>query len=264
MMKMADSPIKNNAEINQHTTTRYFWVGFSFFICVIISLVTISAIVSDKINAEQAVPVSQLNISGDMPYTRTSEIKGALSAINLSNFFHVNVNDVHKVIMELPWVYSVAVRKQWPNELKIHVIDQTPVASWNDDFLINERGNAFQADKSRITTAIPAFYGPEGSENVALSNYVNMNRLLGFQHFNIEELMLSERFAWELTLNNGVILNLGRENRIERVQRFMDIYPHIIENAKDKQQVNYVDLRYDTGVAVGWKQPKHLIKDNRA
>lgn len=263
-MQLTHSKTKRNTDVSEQSVTSYFWVGFGFFICVIISLVTISIIVSNKINAEEAVPVSQLNISGDMPYTRTSEIKGALKVINLSNFFHVNVNEVHQVIMELPWVYSVAVRKQWPNELKIHVVDQTPVASWNDDFLINQRGNAFQADKSRITTAIPAFYGPEGSERIALSNYLDMNGLLSFQQFNIEELMLSERFAWELTLNNGVILNLGRENRIERVQRFMDVYPHIINNAKDKQQVNYVDLRYDTGVAVGWKELKLLIKEKRA
>lgn len=220
--------------------------------------------ISDKMNSDEAVPVSYLNISGSMPYTRTSEIEIALKAINLSNFFHVNVNNVHEVIMQLPWVYSVAVRKQWPNELKIYVVDQTPVASWNGDFLINQAGKAFQADKSRLNELLPAFFGPEGSEELALSNYKNMNRLLQYHEFAIEELMLSERFAWELTLKNGISLNLGRENRIERIQRFMDIYPHIIENIKVEQQVNYVDLRYDTGVAVGWKQAIDLIKEKRA
>jgi cell division protein FtsQ len=33
----------------------------------------------------------------------------------------------------------------------------------------------------------------------------------------------------------------------------MDIYPEIKLNKKQDQQVDYVDLRYDTGLAVGWK-----------
>ena len=72
---------------------------------------------------------------------------------------------------------------------------------------------------------------------------------------SIDELVLSERFAWQLTLNDGVTLNLGREKRIERIQRFMDAYPQIKDqsNNKNNQQVDYIDLRYDTGIAVGWK-----------
>ena len=46
--------------------------------------------------------------------------------------------------LNLPWVYSVAVRKQWPNELKIYVVDQNPVALWNGDFLINQAGKFFK------------------------------------------------------------------------------------------------------------------------
>ena len=241
-----------------------FWLGFGFFVLVIVSLVSFSWYISKSVNAEEAVPVSNLMITGNMPYTTTSDIKEVLERINMSNFFNVDVNEVHDVITQLPWVYAVAVRKQWPNELKIHVTDQTPVALWNGDFLINESGIAFQADKTRLKHVLPAFFGPEGSEVIALSNYKDMNRLLTFSDFSIEELVLSERFAWQLTLNNGITLNLGRENRIERVQRFMDVYPHIIENKQADQQINYVDLRYDTGLAVGWKSEQTNSSEKRA
>ena len=70
------------------------------------------------------------------------------------------------------------------------------------------------------------------------------------------------------------MLNLGREERVKRVQRFMDIYPliktHLEQQAKQhkkqknnsekelKQAVDYIDLRYDTGLAVGWKSVANL------
>ena len=135
----------------------------------------------------------------------------------------------------------------------IYVVDQKPIAHWNGDFLINENGKAFQADIKRLVEKLPAFFGPEGSEKVALENFRNLNKLLDFSQLSIDELVLSERFAWQLILDDGVTINLGRDNRVERIQRFMDVYPQIKLNTKQGQQVDYVDLRYDTGLAVGWK-----------
>jgi cell division protein FtsQ len=77
--------------------------------------------------------------------------------------------------------------------------------------------------------------------------------MLEFNELSIDELVLSERYSWQLTLNDGVRLNLGREERIERIQRFMDVYQNIKETQEDNKLVDYIDLRYDTGVAVGWK-----------
>lgn len=245
---------KSDHQLEQQAQVHWsFWLGLGFFVMVIISLISFCWFISDRVNSDEAVPISNVMITGTMPYTQTSDIEKALEQVNLSNFFQVDVNQVHQIVADLPWVYAVAVRKQWPNELKIHVTDQTPVALWNGDFLINQQGKAFQADTSRLEIELPEFFGPEGSEIIALNNYRDMSKLLKFSQFTIAELVLSERFAWQLTLNDGVTLNLGRENRIERVQRFMDVYPQIMQNKAADQQINYVDLRYDTGLAVGWK-----------
>ena len=62
---------------------------------------------------------------------------------------------------------------------------------------------------------------------MALENYKDLNALLDYKALKIDELVLSERFSWQLTLDDGVTLNLGREERVERIQRFMDVYPII-------------------------------------
>lgn len=230
-----------------------FWLGVVFFVVVIISMFAGSWFITEKMIAEEGAPVTSLVITGEMPYTIRQDILSAVETIDLGNFFQVNVNEVQHQVSQLPWVYSVSVRKHWPNELKIYVVDQLPVAQWNGDFLINNNGKTFQADISRLKGSLPQFFGPEGTELIALENFNNFNRLLDYSDLGIDELVLSERFSWQLTLNDGVMLNLGREDRIERIQRFMDIYPILKEKKEDNQQVNYIDLRYDTGVAVGWK-----------
>jgi len=230
-----------------------FWFGVAFFVLVIVGICSFSWFVNKRLSSDESSLVTSVVISGEMPYTNSNDIEQAIDAVNLGNFFRLDVDHIQQQVASLPWVYSVAVRKKWPNELKIYVVDQSPIAYWNGNFLINKSGKAFQANIARIEHALPAFFGPEGSEQLALQNFKDLNALLKFNNLSIDELVLSERFSWQLTLDDGVTLNLGRENRVERIQRFMDIYPEIKNNKKANQQIDYVDLRYDTGVAVGWK-----------
>ena len=63
------------------------------------------------------------------------------------------------------------------------------------------------------------------------------------------------------------MLKLGRQEYINRLQRYIDVYPLL---AEDQKSVSYVDLRYDTGLAVGWgdiidngnKQTVDNVKNN--
>ncbi|WP_019027201.1 cell division protein FtsQ/DivIB [Colwellia piezophila] len=274
MAKKQHNKSKVTAQLGQGTTLS-FGLGLLFFIVVLFSLVTISWWLTQHFIGQESAPVTSIVVSGEMPYSQRSDILNAIEQVDMGNFFQVDVNEVQSHVLKLPWVYSVAVRKQWPNELKIYVVDQTPVALWNGGFLINQLGHVFQADIGRIKHHLPTFYGPEGSEQLALENYRDFNSLLSFNALVVDELILSERFSWLLTLDDGVTLNLGREERVERIQRFIDVYPMIkaqleVKKITDKQQnqaVDYIDLRYDTGLAVGWKTiekvtENKLLKNN--
>jgi cell division protein FtsQ len=262
--------MSNKQNTSENKQAWSFGLGLGFFVCVLIGLISLGWWLAQMLVDQEHSPVNSIVITGEMPYTQREEVLNAMSSIDLGNFFQVNVNDIQAQVSTLPWVYSVAVRKQWPNEVKIYVVDQTPVALWNGDFLLNQFGKAFQAETAVLTHALPAFFGPEGSELLALENFTNLNDLLEYRELSIDELILSERFSWQLTLNNGVRLNLGREERVKRVQRFMDVYPliqtHLVEQEKQKnnhkkqvkQAVDYIDLRYDTGLAVGWKKVENL------
>ena len=261
---MMNTKVINNSKesnlITQRSPMSFVW-GLTFFIVVLLSLVLISWWLTQQVIGQESAPVTSVVISGEMPYSKRSDIMAAVDTVDLGNFFQVDVNEVQGKLLNLPWVASVAVRKRWPNELKIYVVDQSPVALWNGEFLVNQAGDVFQADMERITHYLPSFFGPEGTEVLALKNYRDLNALLAFNTLKIDELILSERFSWQLTLNDGITLNLGREERVKRVQRFMDLYPRIKAELKAKkirekdknQAVDYIDLRYDTGLAVGWK-----------
>ena len=267
MTKKQQGNSKTAAQLGQDSALS-FGLGLVFFIVVLFSLITISYWLTQHFIGQESAPVTSIVVSGEMPYSQRSDIINAIDQVDMGNFFQVDVNEVQSYVLTLPWVYSVAVRKQWPNELKIYVVDQNPIALWNGNFLINQLGQVFQADIERINHYLPNFFGPEGSELLALENYRNLNALLDYKALKIDELVLSERFSWQLTLDDGVTLNLGREERVERIQRFMDVYPiikaqlkaKIIAEKQQNQAVDYIDLRYDTGLAVGWKTVQKITQ----
>ena len=65
----------------------------------------------------------------------------------------------------------------------------------------------------------------------------------------VEKINLTPRYAWQLSLTNGVVLELGREDLEQRIAKFIEVYP--LSLAAEEGNFKYVDLRYRNGFAVG-------------
>ena len=226
-------------------------IGMAFLLTLLVLLVMGAFKLIAWLDDEQQVPVQQIVISGTRLFIDDKQIESLVRESQPGSFFKLDVNQTHHDVQAMPWVYRASVRKRWPNGLEIYVVEQVPVARWNDDSLLNQHGEVFDgvAVANQAKLNLPSLFGPGGSEQTALQGYRDMQSLLDVADLHISELFLSERFAWNLHLDNGIKLNLGRSEFIDRLQRFVDVFPLI--STQDKA-VDYVDLRYDTGLAVGW------------
>ena len=216
-----------------------------------VSLVWTGLRLAQWLEDEQRVPLKHILIGGERRFLQNDDIRLAVRRGLSGSFIELNVDQAHADIEALPWVYRASIRKEWPDTLRVYVVEQQPVARWHDDMLLNPLGDSFQASVPEELMQLPVLYGPGGSERTALEGYRSMQGLLQGSGLRIVELSLSERFAWQVRLQNGINLNLGRTEFMGRLQRFIDVYPLL---KRDKKQVSYVDLRYDTGLAVGWRQ----------
>ncbi|MCP4322383.1 MAG: FtsQ-type POTRA domain-containing protein, partial [Alteromonadales bacterium] len=175
------------------------------------------------------------------------------------NFFTVEIAQIQKELEDMPWVYSVSIRKRWPETLKIHVVEQSIVAIWNDIALLNRFGEIVEASPNSVTQDYVSLYGSDEQANDVLMTYVKLHQLLKVNDFDIAQLSNDQRQSTALTLKNGIILRLGKEQKLDRVQQFLTVYP-LIDKKYDVNKIDYIDLRYDTGFAVGWKNEQQLIK----
>lgn len=71
-----------------------------------------------------------------------------------------DVNIIQSQIERLPWIKQASVRKQWPDELKIHLVEYVPIARWNDQHMVDVDGNSFSVPSDRVNKQnLPMLYG---------------------------------------------------------------------------------------------------------
>jgi len=221
------------------------WVSLIFLTCVLVSFAVGGMSLRSWMLDAQKVPVRHIQILGKTEYVQRETLVEFIRESHTGSFFALDVNAIYESLLEQPWVYQASVRKKWPDTLQVFVVEQIPVANWNGDQLINSEGSAFSGNIQ--LEKLPSMYGPNGAEQTALTGLNAMSSLLTQHDLVIDSLLLTERFAWQVELNNGIRINLGRQDFIERVQRFVNLYPLLLEQNKS---IEYVDLRYDTGAAV--------------
>ncbi|WP_024552337.1 cell division protein FtsQ [Franconibacter helveticus 513] len=239
--------------------------GIIFLLAVLLTVFFGGWMVLGWMDDAQRLPLSKLVVTGERHYTRNDDIRQSILALGApGTFMTQDVNIIQSQIERLPWIKQASVRKQWPDELKIHLVEYVPLARWNDQHMIDADGNAFSVPSDRTSKQnLPMLSGPEGSENEVLQGFRAMGQVLAKSNFTLKEAAMTARRSWQLTLTNGIKLNLGRDETMKRLDRFVELYPVLQQQAQaDGKRISYVDLRYDSGAAVGW-EPAPIEEPNQ-
>lgn len=197
-------------------------------------------------------PVDRVAISGRFQRVQPLDVEKAVrDTVGGHGMVAVDLAQIAEAVQQIPWVDRASVARSWPNALTVLVVEQTPVARWGEQGLLNVRGEVFVHDSRHIPPELPMLAGPEGQQQSMTARYLAAYPRLVEAGMRLTRLTLDERGAWELSLDNGVTLRLGREQIDERFDRFMQAGARVV--ASRAGEIDYVDLRYANGFAVGWR-----------
>lgn len=192
------------------------------------------------------VSVSAIDGSGELKHVTRDQIDGAIRGKVRGNFFTVDMEATRAAFRKLPWVCNASVRRIWPQSLEVVLEEHVALARWGSSALVNTHGEVFNAASD--DEKLPVFEGPAESSHDMARQYIAFNKLLRPLQQNIEQINLSARRAWRVHLDNGSVLELGREQMETRLGRYVLV--HDVSIANLNQQLSYVDLRYPNGFAV--------------
>lgn len=165
-------------------------------------------------------------------------------------FFTVDLERARSALRKVPWVRSVAVRRQWPHRLDIAVEEHQPLARFGDAALVNTFGEVFVASYAE---PLPRFAGPDGYAAEIAHRYREWSEALAPLGMQLSEVAMSARGGWRLRTSGGggaLTLELGRDEASARLGRFVGAYSRTIGAlARQGRRIEHVDLRYRNGFA---------------
>ncbi|QLB13361.1 cell division protein FtsQ [Bisgaardia hudsonensis] len=196
-------------------------------------------------------PISGFALLSSNEFTTYDDVKDKLLKMGtLKGFFTQDVNIIKEQIKTIPWVKDVVVRKIWPDRLSIWLSEYEPVAVWNDISAVSKEGEIFRLPPDRLKkNNLPRLSGPNYQSMLVLESWEYINNYLKKQDIKLKELGIDERGSWQATLDNDVILKLGRGKWNDKLDRFVTIYPQI--EIPENKRLFYIDLRYSIGASVG-------------
>lgn len=205
----------------------------------------------ERLNFSACFPIKTVKVYGVNRVSQT-EVHDVLFPLVNHGFFSINVEAIRDRLLQMPWVSDLHVRRIWPDQVEVTVMEKKPIASWNTGSLLSDNGELFSPRRDSIPQALPKFVGPAGQHVTMLQHYNHINQLLLPLHASVSYLELTPYLTWKLKLDNGIIMQMGHRDVLTRLSHFVKVYPKIVgTRAAD---VDYIDLRYPNGVAVRWKE----------
>lgn len=199
-------------------------------------------------------PLRQVVVKGTIEQVSRVQIEQAARTALVGNFFTVDLDEVRASFEKLPWVRRADVRRRWPDTIELSLEEHVAVARWRrndgDTHLVNRFGEVFAAASS---ADLPTFAGPEGSASRVLARHDEFAQTLARIGRKPEVVVLSHREAWQMKLDDGVVLELGRDEAkyslAERLGRFVAYYRPAVEKTQAAAG-GVVDMRYPNGFAL--------------
>ena len=206
--------------------------------------------------ALERIPVQRISVTGELEHTRAEEVQAMVQPALSGGFLNADLQRIRGELEALPWIYQASVRRKWPNALEINVVEQLPIARWGADGFLNHEGQVFRSSNSEQWQSLPLLRGPEGAARSLVATYQRLVDTLRPLSLAVEQLSVDERGQVSAQLSGGVELALGGDAFKERMQRLVTVYRS--ELAERMAEVQRIDLRYASGVAVAFREPAQV------
>ena len=199
-------------------------------------------------------PLRVISMDGAFQRVSPGQIEKAVAPFTRAGFMSADLDRIQRSVEAVPWVDHARVERRFPNGLHVTVVEETAAARWGQAGLLNTRGQLFVREATHVPAELPRLSGPEGTESQVAQRYLSAQGRMLEAGMRIAALRLDERGAWEMDLDSGVTVRLGRRDVDERLDRFIRTASQVI--AHRLNDITYVDMRYSNGFAIGWRQPQ--------
>ncbi len=205
-----------------------------------------------------AFALGGITVRGEVAHNSPATLRANVAPQLTGNFFTVNLEATRRAFEDVPWVRQAVVRREFPNRLRVVLQEHQAVAFWGEDGgsrMVNSFGELFEANAGEVDADdLPRLAGPDDQAEEVLAMYRAVAPLFEPLDLVVEALQLSGRGSWQVVLDTGAKVELGRGDVatvLPRVQRFAQTLTQVASRYERRPEALVsADLRYGDGYAI--------------
>lgn len=195
-------------------------------------------------------PVTKVRMDNQWQRISGSDVRTILAPYMGAGFFRLDVTALKNDLEAHPWVGQASVKRLWPDSIAINLREEVAIARWGEGAVLSQEGEIIRPHNAHELGMLPVLSGPDGSQIEVMQRYQIVSELLFRSGLRLTALGLSPRGSWQLSIDNDYTIVAGRDQMMERLQRYVDFYKSTPE--LQATPIESVDLRYDNGIAVNF------------
>lgn len=213
-------------------------------------------------------PLAAIRVDGDVTHNNAVTLRANVAPQLAGNFFTIDLASARTAFESVPWVRKAVVRREFPDRLRVTLVEHVPVAHWGDEAastLINGYGEVFEANVAEVDTELPRLDGPAGQAGQVLGMYRVLQPMFAPYELTLDQLTLSTRGSWRGMLDTGAAIEFGRgrgEEVAARTQSFLStVGPVARQYGRSVSAVEGADLRHNQGYALRMRGVTTVVPD---
>jgi cell division protein FtsQ len=231
----------------------------------VLAVVAVGVVVYGSLVWLVRLPLFNLNritVQGELMHNNEVTLRANVLPQMTGNFFTMNLQRIRHSFEAVPWVRVAVVQREFPNRLRVSLLEHHPVAVWGDEVggsvMVNRFGQLFeaQADDAEVEH-LPHFEGPQDQAGRVLEMYQQLQPVFESMDMTIDRLQLSSRGTWSLSTSHGAQLELGKGNAREvmgRLEVFWKTLSQVTARyGRHPSALQSADLRHENGYALRLK-----------
>lgn len=194
------------------------------------------------------IQIRQVQLQGELKYLDARALEADLTRQFSGRYLDAALGQVISTVESHAWIATASARRVWPDTLVIDIVEQRPVAIYNDTLYLGLSGDLFEPP-TPVTEPLPKLYGALSETMQVYSHYgVFADRFADVA--KVVSVARGNDLGWDVTLENGIRVRLGRTDTLGRLSRARDVIRHL--DATQLARLTEVDARYGNGVALAW------------
>ena len=271
---------RDNAAMDSELHITHSGSGWVTMLVFVLLVVIAGLFLIDRLYHPQKFRIEQIEVRGQFRHVNAEQVRDIVEETLRGNYFSVSLEEVESAVGEMAWIFSAAVRRQWPSTLVVEVEEVQPIAEWGENQWLNASGDLVRREP--WDHKLPMLFGPESMKESVWQKFQKWHGMFASHGLSLDRLEFDERELWYLDLSLSALArdrNLLTTSVIDSsATRVVDAEPGLGEvtmivdnseatariarliNALNSQLIaefpgmKSIDLRYPNGFAINWIQ----------